>query len=37
MLRYYLKVEPYDMDYWEIGYRYAELEWIRKEENKANG
>lgn len=37
MLRYYLKVEPYDMDYFEIGCRWAELEWIRKEESKKYG
>lgn len=33
-IRYYLKLEPYDMELWEWAHRFRELEWIRKEESK---
>jgi hypothetical protein len=32
MLRYYLKIEPYDLDLRTWAMRIVELEWIRKEE-----
>lgn len=36
MLRYYLHIEPYDLELWEWAHRYVELEWIRIKESKTS-